>query len=533
MPLPPAGTKWPPTDTVVQCALADWDAWYSAEPDRLVERYSNRGIRELPEDRPSQYRGGVWGRLARWWWGTPTPVGAKRAKIHIPLAGDIARTSSDLLFSEPPSLTVDHTGTQDALAEFVEDGLHVALMEGGEVCGALGGVGLRVVWDEEVSDRPWISAVHADAIVPEFRYGRLRAMTIWTVVETDGRTIWRHLERHERGVILHGLYKGNASDLGKVMALDAHEATRGLKPVVETGAPEHLTAVYVPNVRPARAWRHIPSAAHLGQSDFQGIEGIMDALDEAYTSWMRDIRLGKGRITVPNAYLESNGPGQGGSWNEDQEVYAGLDMLPRPGDPAALTVSQFAIRVAEHRDTCQALVEQAVRQAGYSAATFGADADGSAVTATEIRARQRRSMTTRARKALYWGPGLADITEAWLAVCAGDLFRVPDIEVERPEVEFQDSISESAQERAETSDALRRAEAASTETLVRMNHPDWDDTAVAEEVDRIHAESGRAVSDPERAGRDTPLPPGAGPDEGDGQEDGDGPPAGEEPEPEE
>lgn len=59
-------------------------------------------------------------------------------------------------------------------------------------------------------------------------------------------------------------------------------------------------------------------------------------------------------------------------------------MLQRPGDPNPLTVVQFAIRVQEHRDTG---AEQAVRQASYSASTFGETGDGAAVTTTEIRAR--------------------------------------------------------------------------------------------------------------------------------------------------
>lgn len=498
MPLPAEGTNWPPTDPCVQTAHADWDAWYSADPDRLAERYQGRGVRELPEDRPSQFRGGVWGRVARWFWGNPTPAGAKRAKLHVPLAGDIARTSSDLLFSEPPKLTSGHSPTQDRLVELVEEGLHPTLLEGGEVCAALGGVALYVAWDDEVADRPWIAVKHADGIVPEFRYGKLAACTLWTVSATDGRTVWRHVERHERGVILHGLYKGSAGDLGKRVDLGALPDTQGLTDVVETGAPNHLTVAYVPNVRPARAWRNIPSAAQLGQSDYQGVEGILDALDETYSSWMRDIRIGKGRVVVPAAYLQSNGPGQGATWNEDQEIYAGLDMLVRDGQ--ALTPVQFAIRVAEHRDTCSELLEQAVRQAGYSAASFGESGDGSAVTATEVLARQRRSMMTRARKALYWGPAIADIVEALLAVESGPLFRASGLEVDRPKVEFQDSINDSPGEVAQTASLLKQAEAASTDTLVRMVHPDWDNQQVAAEVERIQQETGTTVPDPMQTG---------------------------------
>lgn len=514
MPLPSSDQTWPPIDPVVQSDLADWDAWYSAEPDRLEARYEGRGTYGTP-NRPAQYAGGIRGRVARWFWGNPVPAGERRTKLHIPLAGDIARTSSGLLFSEPPKLISDSETTQARLDKLVEKGLHPTLLESGELCAALGGAYYRVVWDEEISDRPWIDTVAADRAVPEFRYGKLVAVTFWTVLadpdDPTGRRVFRHLEKHERGRIYHGLYEGTATQLGAARPLADHPATAPLASEVDefggldTGAPDHLTASYMPNVRPARGWRHIPSASGWGQSDFQGIESILDALDEAWSSWMRDIRLGKGRIVVADALLQSQGPGKGAVWNEDQEVYAGLNMLPRAGDASPITPVQFAIRVAEHRDTCSALVEQAARQAGYSAATFGETGDGTAVTATEIRARQRRTLMTRARKALYADPAIADIVAALLAVEAGPRFGVQGLDLtEPPRVEFEDSISESAGELATTAELLRRAEAASTETLVRMMHPDWDNDQVAREVDAVLGESGRAVADPTLTGAEGP-----------------------------
>ncbi|MGW8988710.1 phage portal protein [Streptomyces zhihengii] len=505
MPLPTTDTMWPPIDPKVSATLADWDAWWSAEPDRLEQRYMNRAAADQV-NRPSQLRGGVVGAFARWFWGAPTPAGEKRTKLHVPLAGDIARTSSELLFSEPPRITSPATATQDRLDALVEGGLHATLLEGGEVGSALGGAYLRVVWDADVSDTPWIDAVAADRAVPEFRYGRLHAVTFWTVLgntDTDDRRVFRHLEKHERGRIYHGLYEGSLTSLGHAVPLTEHPDTAGLAREVDseggldTGAPKHLTASYAPNVRPSRAWRHIPTAARWGQSDFQGIEGILDALDETYSSWMRDVQNGKGRILLSEAMLQSAGPGKGGVWNEDQRVYTGLSRLPRVGEADPIDVVQFEIRVQEHADTCRALIEQAVRQAGYSASTFGESGDGAAVTATEIRARERRSMSTRARKALYWGPAIADIVAALLAVESGERFGVRDLDTnEPPRVEFEDSISEGPKELAETAEVLRRAEAASTETLVRLVNPSMDAEAVKAEVARINSERDPGAPDP-------------------------------------
>lgn len=510
MPLPDRDQPWPPTDPVLQNHLADWDAWYSSEPSRLEARYSNRAANPaLPLPRPSQYAGGLLGRAARWWWGQPVPPGEKDARLHVPLAGDIARTSADLLFSEPPAFVADSDATQARLDQ-IATGLHPTLLEAGELCAALGGVYLRIVWDGDVSARPWIAPVPADAAVPDFAYGTvLRAVTFWRTVRVDGQQVWRHLERHEKGRIYHGLYLGDLSNLGQAVPLEDDESTAPLAAEVDadggldTGAPDHLTAEYIPNVRPARAWRHIPGAAGWGQSDYQGIEPLMDALDETYSSWMRDIRIGKGRVIVSQGYLTSNGPGQGASMDLEREVYAGLNIPPTAD--AGITLNQFAIRVTEHRDTARELMEQAVRQAGYSAASFGSDSEGQAITATEVKAKLRRSMTTRGRKSLYWVPGLDRIVLAQLAVEAGPKFK-SGVPVEEVSTEFQDSITEAPHEVAETAALLRQAEAASTETLVRMQHPDWDDDQVSKETEAILGESGRMLADPAALGDEQPMP---------------------------
>lgn len=109
---------------------------------------------------------------------------------------------------------------------------------------------------------------------------------------------------------------------------------------VDTGAPQHLTASYAPNVRPARAWRHIPAAAYWGESDFQGIEPIMDSLEEVWSSWMRDIINGRGRVVVPNSMLDSLGPWQGTAWSDERRLHSGLNMPHRrSGSPSSAASS--------------------------------------------------------------------------------------------------------------------------------------------------------------------------------------------------
>jgi hypothetical protein len=497
MPLPTGGA-WPPAKLApVYDKLATWSAWYGGDPEQLASVYGGAADQTQTGFFASQaggFKATVRNALQRWFWGAQVPRHEQRTKLHVPIAGDIASTSADLLFSEPPSFTVEHAETQDRLTELVEYGLHATLLEAAEIGSALGGVYLRICWDREVEpDQPWIAAVHADAAVPEWQYGRLTAVTFWEIISDDGTEVVRHLERHEPGAILHGVYVGTRDDLGRRVALTDIPETEGLAEsitddgdTISTGV-DQLTARYIPNIRPNRIWRTVPAAAYCGRSDYAGVEPLMDALDEVYSSWMRDIRLAKARLLVPETYLQSQGRGQGAVFETEQEIYSPVNALVgNQASGLAITPNQFAIRVTEHRDSALQLREEIVRGAGYSAQTFGATGDV-AMTATETTARERKSLITRAKKENYWRAELRAMVEVWLAIDA-TVFGSP-VEPSRPDIEFGDYVAQDANQLAGTLEALTRAESASTDTRVRMLHPDWDDDQVAEEIERIRDDS--------------------------------------------
>ena len=528
MPLPEGGA-WPPLPyTRVADKLQSWSAWYSGDPDALALAYGaavnqRDGSRydqfNMLIDRPVQYRGGLVGRFARWFWGAPTPLGEKRHKLHVPIAGDIAATSADLLFGQMPDISGLDIKTQALIDDLNDDGIHASLLEAAELAAGLGGVYLKVCWDQEISVHPWMDVAHADAAIPEWQWNKLAAVTFWRVLEgpdspgKSGTTVVRHLERHEAGVILHGLYEGTVDNLGHAVPLTEHPDTLALAGIVNdqsavpTGTTK-LTASYVPNMRPNRLWRTDPAATYLGRSDYSGVEPLMDALDETWTSWMRDIRLGKARLIVPKTYLQNLGPGKGAMFDLEQEVFTGLDMLPQPGQAGdMITENQFLIRVQEHADTAAKITDQIIRDAGYSTQTFGEldVAGGRPTTATEVQARERKTMTTRGRKIGYWRAPLRDFYETLLQV---DVQLNPGgVTPDRPIIEWPDAIEPDPQATAQTVQMLHAAEAVSMETAVRLVHPDWDDTEVLQEVDKIKADQ-PAMLDPMAFGH-PPADPGA------------------------
>lgn len=476
--------------------LDSWDAWYTGDPDHLADVYGGPGSgrafdstsRARIRNRPSQYRGGIVGKVSRWFWGAPTALGEVPSRLHMPLAADIAQKSTRLLFAEPPQFKIGHAPTLKRLAPQL-DQLHASLLEAGETCAGLGGTYLRVVWDETVRSTPWLHAAHADQAVPEWSWDVLKAVTFWRILEQDDQKVIRHLERHESGAILHGVYEGTTDTLGKPRSLKDFADTEDLDDVIETRTTR-LTVVYIPNMRPNKLWRTNPAAAPLGRADIAGAEGPLDRLDETWTSLMRDLRLGKGRAFVPNAYLQSNGPGQGASWDPDQEIYAALNMLPGANDGNMLTLNQFAIRVDEHLALARQLTIETLRSAAYSLQSFGLDGDVAA-TATEVTARERDSYLTRGHKILYWKPELAEITLT-LQEIDREWFGA-DIQPELPEIEWPDGVSEDEEKVARALQLLHAAEAVSIRTKVERLNPDWPEKRVDEEVQRIREESGMGI----------------------------------------
>lgn len=518
--------KWPPErERPVLWLMQEHDAWYAGDPERLAAFYDHRATyAQGRSDSPS----------VQWWrfysrnqsnGGQPT-----RAAVHVPLAGDISSTSAAMLFGEEPVIQIPEAHDEKApnrasaqateerlLAIAEEGGVYHRLAEAAEQASAIGGVYLKIAWDEEIADHPFVLVQQADTAIPEFRLGRLWAVTFWRVVERSNNAVIRHLERYERGVILHGLYKGSDDELGTAISLESHEATRGLAEAITLPDPTMLAVRYVPNMRPNRRFR----GSELGQSDYSGAESLFDALDETMSSWMRDIRLAKARIVAPMDYLKVNvtAGGMSARFDTDQEIFSPLDVEPGQ-DRTNITLTQAEIRAEQFEKSCNSLIERIVTGAGYSPQTFGLGIEGRADSGTALRLRERKTQITRERKAMLWQSPLADMLGMLLTIDR-ITFKNDEIDPEfRARVEIKDGLPDDFHATAQSIELVSRAGAMSVEIMVRTLHPEWDADEVLAEVQRIRddqASSMPPMPDPSTFG----VPGSEGGDEGDPDEDAD------------
>lgn len=507
MPLPSPGTPWPPP------ALADllptfnrWSAWYTGDPDQLLDAYGSTSIRQHL-NRPAQMAGGIVGAAARMIWGRPVPEDQADDRWHVPLASDLCAATAELAYSDPPQITTTNPDAGVRVTEYIDDGLFTTAAGGVESGAALGGHYLTAVLPEGAT-RARLRSMDYDGAYPRFAYGVLQDVAFWwqlPTVSSGDRGIFRHFESHELdaagvGVIRHRLYLGTTDKIGQVVDLSQHPATsplvnpdRGLTldgsdAIWSTGSPG-LDVVHIPSRTPQRLWRRHPLGCYMGRSILQGIEGALGKLDDTYTSWMRDIELGRARLVIADYLLESAGPGQGARFDMDRKLLTPVSMPPPIGvGPVAdpITMVQFAIRMEDHRATCQELTEVILRAASYSAQTFGEDENGNAQTATGVLSKDSRSMRTRRVMLTPERVGLQYIVRKMLAMDqAAGLGLVDDPELS---VVFPEGAEETPLVMAQTAVALRTAEAASDNTIVRYVHPDWDDERVELEVQAIIAQ---------------------------------------------
>lgn len=426
-----------------------------------------------------------------------------KARVHVPVAADIASTSANLLFGEQPRFSIydkakgeTEENSLPRMNEIIkETDLISKLHEAAESGSASGDVYLKCRYDKENADMPMIQIVRGADALPEYRMGKLQCIHFFTVFRVEANTgkQWRVYERYEPGRIITGVYCGDGSTLGteEPGVLEALGLQAEVEPPVDM-----MLAAHIVNMKPSRVW----VTDDKGRSDFEGLRDLMDSLDEVYSSWLRDIRLAKSRLIVPAEYLRRKNSDlfKDGQYtyefDEDVETLVALDISNDAN--MQITPSQFNIRSSEHAATYENTLRTIISMAGYSPQTFGLDINGTAQSGTARRIIEKKSLSTNAKKQNYWKAPLEKFITAVMRLDKA-LYGNSDFgEEDSVRVELRDPAATDPTDIAGAVNMLRSAQAASTETLVKMLHPDWSQTQVDDEVSAIHTENGMDNAEP-------------------------------------
>lgn len=492
MPLIYENMEWPPNkNSLLSWKMAEHSAWYSGDAEILANFYTTylkQNIYNLPYTAKDEQ---FWGRQVS---------NQGEIFVHVPVAGDIAETSANFLFAESPTIKIAqahearanqaYKSTQESLdAMLVDTSFFSKILESAETCAAIGGVFIKIAWDSELSPYPIPVIVQADRAIPEFKFGILTAVTFWKIIDTDEAKskVYRLLERYEKGSISYKLYLGTPDRLGSEVDIKSHPDTQDLEDV---STVDELLAVYIPNVLPNRLDR----STYMGRSDYSGIEGLMDSLDQIYSSWVKDVAIAQAKILLPEAYLSDTGSGK--RFNLDQMLYVKLDIDPTTISTNQITPQQFSIRAEEFEKTSINFLERIIVSAGYSPQSFGLNINGRAESGTALSMRERKSFATKGKKENYWQAGLQKLVKMLILVYTKELGGKLENDVDLT-ISFNDGITNNLSELANSVKLISDALSASIDTRVRLLHPDWSEDQIVAEVKLIKDENSIGVSPPE------------------------------------
>lgn len=388
----------------------------------------------------------------------------------VPLAQEMARLSSALLFSAEPKLI--HETKQDVLDRVIAaNSPGEFLLETGEHVAVQGYGALRVIRDEEISDVPLLTFVPANRVIWRVRHGRF-VVGGYVVIERQPNPfsdeVYRLVENHLPGVIERSMYRGNRTSLGSTLPPE-----KWLEEF--SGLPERTEhRLDAPTLY---RWNNVPG----GRSDLAGLDTHFDRLNE-YES----IGVDKMRKSVPVTLVDRKIADRQGRVKLHGVVFTG-GQGSTMGDGVAKTVEtiQPALQSEEHIAFVRHLRESILMYGGYSLASWGLDDGGSADSGKALRLRQARTLLTKAGKERS---ARSAITQAFAAACAW-AENASSVEDYRPELMLGDGLPTDPLEDAQEAAIKRGAGVESLEQAIRELHPDWDEKAVEAEIERIEKEN--------------------------------------------
>ncbi len=408
-----------------------------------------------------------------------------RAYISLDYPKLISTTFADLLFGEPPVITLP--GQQDQVDKLIQDNnLFTTLYESELTCSFAGDAVFRISLEDHPTGRrvrikerpPWTYFVEHD---PDDHREVLSQCLAWErTVELPSGKKQRYLrvERHTPGQIQHELYRiEGLTRVKESVDLSVLYGDKAPDPIEKTGVPYSLV-FHVPNARHGgRYW---------GMSDYTpGLITLFDELNQRWTSLSSILdKHADPKLVVPPGTLSKHK----GTAAKDLQV-----MEEVPDSPNAPRYLGFEPRL----DACFQEIaegeEQIFIQSDVSAAMFGRDKAGSIESGRAMLMRFARTLTRVARKAMYRQPVIQQM------IFVAMLYGAKWCKWEQPkglvEVLWRNGLPRDHKELTESAVALVTARILSRVSAYRYVFKSGQDEAEAEQ-ERVKAEDLAQAPDP-------------------------------------
>ena len=403
-----------------------------------------------------------------------------------------ARTLATFLFGEDARIRCAEAS--DELVQIIEDNhLHALNQEAAVTCCVDGEIFYKLDWDEDVAETAIISAVPSRMAFPRWRFRRLVEVAFVTRLDKGSvefaqkDKVFRHVEIRERGRITHRLFAGSDEKLGDEIDLERATDLEGLESEVVTELDDVL-------VRHVPLWR--TSASPQGISIYRGKQGLISALHALYTQDQHDAEMSKRRVAIANSYLRRDSKGRP-VFDRNLDLFELSDEAAGAigGDNKPIHSIEFNDNTVQGQRIAQRL-DEFLLACGIAPQSAGRSVAGAAESGTARKLAQSLTLQTVATAGRYFKPALRDVVDLALEIGARKLGRtVPAASERAVSVEMADGLATDERELSLILQSLTFAKAASTETKVRILHPDWEDDAVEAEVEKINIQEGLVIPD--------------------------------------
>ncbi|MCT6925303.1 phage portal protein [Metasolibacillus sp.] len=396
-----------------------------------------------------------------------------------------------LIFNEKVELSLSDTNFNEFVHEVLKENKFTSNMQNYlEFMFAMGGMVIKpYVKDGKIQ----LSYVTADCFLPvSWTNARITEGVFISETRKQGK-VYTHLEWHtfEDGVytIINELYESeNGNDLGSKVQLSV------LYPDMDEIISIHdvekpLFAYLKPNIA-----NNIDSTVPLGISIYANSYDTLKSLDIAFDSLQREFRLGRKRIIVPAHMIKMVVDPDTGErhryFDPTDETYEAFDSGNM--DEHRIDEINVTLRVTEHIDAINALLNILAMQLGFSAGTFSFNGQ-SVKTATEVVSENSKTFRTKQSHENVIEQGIKDLIDC-IAVIAGlyGLYKPPT--KYETTIKFDDSIAQDADAEIDKQIKLVAAELQSRKRAIKTIFGVTDE--VAEEIiQEIYKETLRNAPD--------------------------------------
>jgi len=416
-----------------------------------------------------------------------TIEGRKTRKLESLKMGKVAaQEMASLIFNEKCKISIDEEELKDFIDEiFKRNRFYKNFQDYLEYMFALGGM---VIKPYVKGNQIFLSYVTADCFIPVAWQNDVITEGVFVNQLTKGNSRYTHLEWHvwEQGVyvVRNELYEAkNGDELGIKIPLatlypDLEEEVR----IENLSRP--LFVYFKPNMA-----NNIDTQSPLGISIFANATDTMKAIDIAFDSLIREFRLGRKRIIVPSHMLKAVVDPETGQmfryFDASDETYEAFNST---GDSDTIKDINVELRVEEHINAINALLNIFAMQTGFSTGTFTFDGK-SMKTATEVISEQSKTFKNKKSHEIIIEEGLHELVEIIIDIARlYDLYNGPT--TYELTVAFDDSIVENKAAEIDKQIKLVNAELTSRKRAIMEIHGVTEEEAL-QILEEIRAENSR------------------------------------------